>query len=157
MPINPNDFRQALGSFATGVSIATTFDKQTPVGITISSMNSLSLTPPLILFCLDKTAQCHETFIQAKTFSMHILASGQDNLARQFAGHTDERWQGISYTQSALNTPHIPNVLTIIDCSLTSCANGGDHTIVIGQVESMQTRIDLKPLLYYRGHYHEMK
>lgn len=148
-------FRSALGRFATGVTIITTqsHDGPQPVGLTISSFNSVSLEPPMVLWTLSKKAGSLIHFERATRYTIHVLSAQQLSLARQFAsGPQEERFKGVA-------TTHTPNGSVMLDdpecAAWFECYNvrqheAGDHVIFIGQVEHCQRSFH-QPLVYHAG------
>lgn len=156
MPIDDARFRQVLGRFASGVTVITTEYQGLLYGMTVSSFSSLSLDPPLILFCVDNRLTTHTALISAGKFVVNILAQSQEHLSRRFANRDIDKFHGVAYQMGALQLPVLDGALAVIECQLHSTAPGGDHTIIIGEVVEMHLR-DGVPLLYYRGGYHELK
>ncbi|MDZ4721065.1 MAG: flavin reductase family protein [Roseiflexaceae bacterium] len=156
MPIDDARFRQVLGRFASGVTVVTTEFEGQFYGMTVSSFSSLSLDPPLILFCVDNQLTTHAALLGAGKFVVNVLEQSQEHLSRRFAKRDIEKFQGVAYQSGALDLPVLDGALAVIECRLYSTAPGGDHTIFIGEVLEMQIGDGL-PLLYYRGGYHELK
>lgn len=154
MDFNEQDFKHCVGSFATGVTIVTTLnDKGKPLGVTINSFASVSLHPPLVLFCLDKSSASFPYFFDAEHFVINILREDQEHLSRQFSlpGH---KWDGVDFFTDTTNCPILPNVLAYIECAQEIVYEGGDHIIFIGKALNLKyLSEDGKPLLYHRGKY----
>ena len=151
--IDPSQFRQLLGRFATGVTILTT--KTTdgrPLGMTANSLASVSLHPPLISVCVDREAEMHEVILQAPEFVVNVLASPQEALARRFSDKHEDRFDGIGYDLSPEGLILLAGALAHVVCERQATYPGGDHTIVLGRVIGGATS-DGRPLLYYRGGY----
>ncbi|NNG04793.1 MAG: flavin reductase family protein [Inquilinus sp.] len=145
-------FRDAVGRFATGVTIVTARDATgAPVGVTINSFTSLSLDPPLVLFCLDRRSRYLPAFRDGPGFVVHVLAVEQREWAMRFASR-GERWTGIEYCDWETGAPVIEDCLTALECRLEAVHEGGDHAILIGRVLRFATR-DGAPLTYHRGRY----
>ncbi|NLJ51830.1 MAG: flavin reductase family protein [Alcaligenaceae bacterium] len=149
------DFRQALGRFATGVAIVTATDLTTgkPVGLTVSSFNSVSLDPPLVLWCLRLASQNLDLFKNTSHYNIHILANDQIDLAMQFStAKVPDRFEGIDWELNKAGTP----LLSTKYCSaIFECANeqqhpAGDHLIMVGYVENCQHTNKL-PLVFHAG------
>jgi flavin reductase (DIM6/NTAB) family NADH-FMN oxidoreductase RutF len=156
MPIDDARFRQVLGHFASGVTVITTeYDGQL-YGMTVSSFASVSLTPPLVLFCVDKQIVTHDALIGAGHFVINILEKSQEHLSRRFANRDIDKFQGVAYRVGHLGLPVLDRALAAIECRLSTTYPGGDHTILVGEVLDTQIR-EGAPLLYYRGGYHELK
>lgn len=154
--ISPSDFRQALGAFATGVTIVTTRAGEIIHGLTANAFCSLSLVPPLVLVCVDKKAQSHNLIIAGGCFAINILTAQQKNLSERFAqNHLDgkERFAGVSYAQALTGAPILEHVLSWLDCKLVATHEGGDHTIFVGEVVALGMGEEQAPLLYFRSEY----
>ncbi len=156
MPIDGARFRQVLGHFASGVTVITTAHEGQNSGMTVSSFTSLSLDPPLILFCVDQRLATHEALLGAGKFVVNVLASDQEHLSRQFASRDQDKFKGVAHYSGVLGIPVLEGTIAAIECSLHTTYPGGDHTILVGEVMATQIR-DGEPLLYYRGGYREMK
>ena len=160
MTIEPADFdaayfRSALGRFATGVTVITTAspDTQTPVGLTISSFNSVSLNPPMILWTLSRTAASLDAFIHSERYVVHVLAAQQLDLARRFAtGPQADRFAGQTLAQAPGGTLMLDDqrCAAWFECYNHSRHQAGDHIIFIGQVERCHRRF-VQPLVYHAG------
>lgn len=155
---DPREFRQVMGSFATGVTIATTaLPDGTRAGLTVNSFTSVSLDPPLVLFCLDKRALSHPVFKKASGYAISVLTREQEPVARAFAvpGQGPERWTHGSYTTGESGSPLLDGALATIDCSLYAQHDGGDHIILVGRVLTL-SRAEGQPLLYWSSGYRHM-
>ncbi|MGH7525131.1 MAG: flavin reductase family protein [Gemmatimonadales bacterium] len=142
-----------LGRFATGVTIITVNGpERRPLGMTASSLASVSLQPPLVSVCVDHTAELHDVILAAPEFVLNILESRQEMLSRRFADPHEDRFDGIGYHRSAEGLVLLDGALAHIECERYTTYPGGDHTIVLGRVTGGATG-DGRPLLYYRGGY----
>ena len=151
--IDPSQFRQLLGRFATGVTILTTTTVQgQPLGMTANSLSSVSLHPPLISVCVDREAEMHDIILEATEFVVNVLASPQEALARRFSDKHEDRFDGIGYHLSPDGLVLLGGALAHIECQRYADYPGGDHTIVVGRVIGGSTSKG-RPLLYYRGGY----
>jgi 3-hydroxy-9,10-secoandrosta-1,3,5(10)-triene-9,17-dione monooxygenase reductase component len=150
------DFRNALGSFATGVTIITALGKNgKKVGMTANSFNSVSLTPPLILWSIGKNTNCFDDFIAAEAFAVHILAEDQQDLSNRFATSDVDRFANLTCTEGLLGSPILPNYSACFECKTAQQYEGGDHIIITGEVVTFNDN-KLNPLLFYRGKYHSL-
>ena len=151
--IDPFQFRQLLGHFATGVTIltSTTADGQ-PLGMTANSLSSVSLSPPLVSVCVDREAEMHPVILRTSQFVVNVLASDQEALARRFSDKHEDRFEGVGYRLSPEGLILLDGALAHIVCEGEATYPGGDHTIVVGRVVGGATH-DGHPLLYYRGGY----
>jgi len=153
MSFDERSFRNALGCFATGVTVVTAADAEgRPVGVTVSAFSSLSLDPPLVLFCLDKSTGSLEAF-KSGGFAVHMLNENQRELSIGFASRKGDKFQGVDYTIGAGGVPLIQGCLARLECSLHELVEGGDHFIFIGKVEDLEYKTGGQPLLYFRGSY----
>ena len=157
MSVSPDEFRAVLGRFPSGVTVVTTKAADgTDHGMTVSAFCSVSLDPPLVLICIEKTASAHPALTAAKGFVVNILSAKQEQLARRFAIVDIDRFEGVGFTRSARGYAVLDDVLAVIECDRSSICDGGDHTIIMGEVEA--TRADSgTPLLYYRGGYAQLE
>jgi len=152
--VSKEEFRAALGRFASGVTVITTFDEKgnRPLGITVSAFSSVSLNPPLVLICIDKDAYLHDYIKTFGAFGVNVLSEGQDKLSNLFASREADKFKDISYTMSESNLPFIDGALVNMDCKIVYDYEGGDHTIFVGELMSVKT-VDANPLLYFHGGY----
>jgi flavin reductase (DIM6/NTAB) family NADH-FMN oxidoreductase RutF len=151
--IEPPLFRQLLGRFATGVTVLTTRTPAgEPVGMTASSVASVSLQPPLVLVSVDQRNDTHDSLAQASHFVLNVLGADQEALARRFAGLDAERFRDVSYRENPHGIAVLEGVVAHIDCEKQVAVPGGDHTVFFGLVVGGEST-DRRPLLYYRGGY----
>ncbi len=150
-----SDFRAALGMFATGVTIVTarTADGAL-VGLTANSFNSVSLSPPLVLWSLARAASSLEAFSTGSHYAVHILAAGQKSWAQQFASKVPDRWQGVDYQLSASGVPLLSGCAARFECFNRSRYEEGDHVIFVGEVERCTTQPGTTPLLFHGGKFY---
>ena len=149
-------FRDALSSFATGVTVVTCLDSQgKKAGITVNSFNSVSMEPPLILWSIGKSTNCFEDFIAAEAFAVHILAQDQQDLSNRFSTTGVDRFAGLECTEGLLGTPILPHYSTCFQCKMSQQYEGGDHIIMLGEVMEF-TDNQLQPLLFHRGNYNSL-
>ena len=157
MAIEPDEFRAVLGRFASGVTILTARDtKGLDHGMTVSAFCSVSLTPPLVLACIDRTTEMFEILGKAAHFGINILEEGQEALSRRFAELPSGRFDGIGYTRAESGVVLLDDALAQLDCRRVDRHDAGDHAIYVGEVEWASCRQD-RPLLYYRGGYAELE
>lgn len=148
---DPKTFRNALGQFATGVTIVTTRDASgNPVGVTANSFNSVSLDPPLVLWSLAKSARSMAAFEQAGHFAVHILASDQDHLSNLFASRVEDKFSGLDVGTDG--PPHIAGCSARLVCQTRHMYEGGDHVIMVGEVMDYESE-GKPPLLFHGGGY----
>jgi len=158
MSIDPREFRNTVGCFATGITVITTVDQAgRPVGFTANSFTSLSLDPPLVLFCLDRKVASFEAFVDARPFAVNILSSGQTDVSQRFATSGQEKWEGVEFESWQTGSPILRDCLANLECTIESIHEGGDHVIVIGRVVAIDRAENTSgALLYYRGRYAEV-
>lgn len=153
MPVNNEEFRGALGRFASSVSVVTSKCRDGELrAITVSAFSSLSLNPPLILICIDNRSSLIEHLTEGCSFAVNILGEDQEMLSRRFASKEPDRFAGIGYREGMSGSPLLDNALATLECKVVHNYAGGDHTIVVGEVEATNVT-DSKPLLYFRGGY----
>lgn len=151
------EFRRAMGRFPTGVTVMTGYTGDgTPVGVTVSAFTSLSLHPPMILFCLTVGTGSMEAFEPGKAFNVNILAVDQDKLSNQFAGPVEERFTGVAYEPGTLGAPVLPDTAATVECTVDQTFAGGDHYIIVGHVVHVTVADDKNPLVYCQSSYFEL-
>ena len=147
-------FRSALGLFATGVTIVTARAADaTPVGLTANSFNSVSLSPPLVLWSLRSNAGTMPAFARGSHYAIHILAADQLELAKRFATRDIDRFAGLTTTEGAGGVPLIDGCAAVFQCANRSQYEEGDHVIFVGEVEHCTHRLGAQPLIYHGGRY----
>ena len=155
--ISKDEFRHALGRFASGVTVITTKDASGHRhGITVSAFCSVSLAPPLILICIDKYTGSHHAFEENECFAVNILREDQQYYSDRFASHLDDKFDGIAFDENADGIPVLKNVLVNLECRRVNAHDNGDHTIFVGAVERA-TVTDGNPLVYSQGNYHQLR
>lgn len=155
--IGAQEFRSALSRFPSGVTVVTTRDREGRFhGITVSSFASLSLEPPLILVCIEKTTGSYDALQESEFFIVNILAEGQENLSNRFASSISDRFDGIDYRLGLGDVPVLENVLATLECRLSYAHEGGDHTIFVGLVEKSEVKNE-NPLVYWHGDYRKLE
>lgn len=154
--VTPDDFRRAMGQFATGVTVITSIaaDGQ-PAGTTASAVSSLSLDPPLVLVCFDRESLTLEAVRSHGAFVVNVLAAGQQHLSANFARRgLAAAWDGVRHRPGPTGSPRLHGVLAAVECTVEHHLPGGDHEIVVGRVREVEMgEADAAPLLYWRGSY----
>jgi len=150
MSIDDSQFKAALSHFASGVTIVTTEHDGKPYGMTVASFASLSLHPPLILVCIEKSVKTHDAIAASGKFGVSILKSDQADVSGRFASKADDKFAGIELVQASV--PLIAGALTTLECRVADRLPGGDHSIFVGEVVATATS-DGAPLVYFRGGY----
>lgn len=154
MGIEEAEFRRVLGHFATGVAVvAARADAGPPRGLTANAIASVSLDPPLVLVCVERDADAHDTIPAAESFAISILRADHEALARRFATYdTGTKFDGVVTTEAVTGAPVLEEALAWVDCRLWASYDGGDHTIYVGEVVDADAE-DGSPLTYFRGGY----
>jgi flavin reductase (DIM6/NTAB) family NADH-FMN oxidoreductase RutF len=151
--IDPRDFRNALGTFATGVTIITAMAADgKPYGVTCNSFASVSLNPPLVLWSLGMFSQGLNTFQNASHFTVNILGESQQELANKFAKSSGEKFAGVDWKPGLGNAPILADSVANFQCRAANRYYGGDHIIFLGAVEAYAYNRK-EPLLFARGGY----
>ena len=152
-PAHELDLRRSLGRFATGVTVVTCCAPDgRPCGITANSFSSVSLDPPLVLWNIAKVSNSLEAYLAAERFAVHVLTAGQQDIAEHFARTDHTRYNGIEHSVSEQNVPILPGVLARFDCRTREIHDGGDHHIIVGEVEA-HSASEGAPLLFFGGEY----
>ena len=150
------DFREALSRFASGVTIVTALDStERPRGFTASAFCSVSLQPPLVLVCLAATADCHSIFRPGVGYAIHILRADQEALALRFGQRRHDKFEGVDVGTAEDGLPALSSALVRLSCRLQALHEGGDHSILVGGVESVSIG-DGMPAVYYNRHFWSM-
>jgi len=146
--------RDALSSFATGVTVVTTTENNgaLPIGMTASSFNSVSMDPPLVLWSVTKSALSAEIFRTAQYYAIHVLASDQVSLSNRFATRGMDKFDTVDYQLDANHIPCLSGVVTRFDCAAWNVVEGGDHWIIIGKVIRVEKN-NKEPLVFSGGSY----
>ena len=159
MSVTPADFRKALGSFATGVTVITVDQDGEVHGMTANAFCSVSLDPVLVLVCVDHRARTHAHLHSRKRFGINVLRSDQQAISEYYArsveNHQHAEAAGASFERTAHGTPVLGGGLAYLECRLHSTQSAGDHTIFIAEVEDVVVR-EGEPLLFFRGRYRKM-
>jgi len=156
--MNPTDFRKICGQFATGVTVLTTTSNGEAHGITVNSFTSVSLDPPLILFCIDKKAGFNTPLTSEKSLAINILSEEQQEISNRFANPlmtSEERFSGLQLLSDHAYPVFNENI-GVLMAQLQQTHNGGDHWIYIAKVIEGQSFAG-NPLLYYSGSYSSVK
>lgn len=152
--VDSQSFRDALGRFATGVSVVTGLSIDGgSVGVTVSSFSSLSLEPPLILFCLGLNTASLDAYASHGVVAVNILAEAQETLAETFAARGDNKFANVSHRKGDNGCELLDGCLVSLECDVMSTYVGGDHLIIVGRVTRIHSREDSPPLLRYLGRY----
>ena len=148
------DFRAALGMFATGVTIITARGVDgAPVGLTANSFNSVSMTPPLVLWSLARSAGSMPAFERGSHYAVNILGADQHELAQRFASKSVDRFKDLPFRAGAGGAPILEGAVAVFECFNRSRYEEGDHVIFVGEVERCAWRAGATPLIYQGGRY----
>lgn len=151
--IDLDEFRRALGCFATGVAVVTTLDASGErAGMTVSSFNSVSMDPPLVLWSIADDAMSYDTFMNAKYFAVNLLTSGQQELSARFASKGADKFEGLDCREGLHGSPILPEYAACFECRTEHRYEGGDHKIIVGRVLRLEDT-DADPLIFYHGHF----
>jgi len=153
-------YRKVCGHFATGVTIITASDASEPVGVpvgmAVNSFTSVSIDPPLVLFCAGKTSATWPRIRSAGAFTVNVLAADQEELSWAFASKDGDRFGGVGYRVGTTGSPILADVLAFIDCRIDAVHDAGDHELVVGRVVEMDVLRETGPLLFFRGGYADL-
>lgn len=145
-------YRSVLGHFPTGVAVVTAMDGADPVGMTVQSLCSLSLEPPLILLCPARTSTSWPRIEASHRLCVNLLSQDAEHLAKQFAKSGSNKFEGVTWARSqTTGSPVLLGGLAWIDCEIEQTHPGGDHLIVICQVLALGAHTDLKPLIFFKS------
>jgi flavin reductase (DIM6/NTAB) family NADH-FMN oxidoreductase RutF len=154
--LDKQQFRRICGKFASGITIATLLDPGgAPHGMTANSFTSVSLTPPLVLVCVDHRARILEYFRASAHFGVNILGASQRPISDRFAGSGYDRFEGVEWFPGQTGVPLLPEVLATIECARVNVVTAGDHDIVIGEVLHANCQ-DGDPLVFYCSQYRSL-
>ncbi|PYB84362.1 MULTISPECIES: flavin reductase family protein [Pseudomonas] len=155
LPIEPSSFREALGHYASGITVITSHTDDEPIGFTCQSFYSVSMNPPLVSFSVMASSASYPRIRQAGRFAVNILAGEQVEISNQFARRGTDKWHQVQWQPSPLGNPIITGSLHWIDCEIHAEHAAGDHLIVIGEVKALnlQQTTSSQPLLYFKGQY----
>ena len=151
--VDPKLFRQALGQFPTGVCVVTAAAEGEPLGMTMSSFNSLSLDPPLVLFSVDRRAASLPMWEQATNCAIHVLAENQKDISNRFAKPLSNKWEGMRVARDGARAPALSGVGAVFHCDVWAKHDGGDHRLFIAEVKQFGSSLDRKPLVFCKGRY----
>ena len=152
-PLDGSHFRTVLGHFCTGLTVITSVDEGEPVGFTCQSFSSLSLEPPLVVFCPGKSSTSWPRIMRSGRFCANVLASDQEDVCRTFATAGIDKFATVAWASSAAGSPLLDGALAWIEGTIVSETDGGDHLVVVGRVLDFAVSRDADPLLFYRGQY----
>ncbi|HEX9982496.1 MAG TPA: flavin reductase family protein [Thermoanaerobaculia bacterium] len=152
MPIDDAQFKLAMSHFASGVTVVTTEHDGNLYGMTVASFASLSLHPPLVLVCIEKSVKTHDAIVAARKFGVSILGANQTDVSNRFASKAENKCDGLTMDRGELGVPLVAGAVCTLECRLHEQLPGGDHTIFVGEVVGSATA-EGQPLLYWRSSY----
>lgn len=154
MSLNPREFRDAVGSFATGVCVITANPQGVePFGMTVNSFASVSLDPALVLWSIQNDSDCFEAFEQAERFTVNVLAEDQRDISNQYAKKNQHDLSKAHYRLGKTATPVLRGAVSSLECEVWARYPGGDHTIIVGKVLEMSYNRNEEPLVFHAGQY----
>jgi 4-hydroxyphenylacetate 3-hydroxylase, reductase component len=163
MAMDSRAFRDALGCFPTGVAVVTAAPAANValtkkfagphIGITVNSFTSVSLEPPLLLWCMDRRSQRHDIFVRAPGFTVSILGTDHKEVSSRLARPGEHALDGIALLETKLGPPALADSLAVFECALEKSWEAGDHTILLGRVLRFSKPAVSAPLVYFRGKY----
>jgi flavin reductase (DIM6/NTAB) family NADH-FMN oxidoreductase RutF len=154
---DPRTLRDALGCFATGVTVVTCVDEHgRPAGLTVNSFTSVSLDPPLLLVCIHKLAGSADALTGAPNFAINVLQTGQQPASITFSTRIENRFGTTPWSCGEAGAPILKDSLGVFECERFAVYDGGDHHILVGQVVKASFDASLDPLLYFRGRYRRL-
>jgi flavin reductase (DIM6/NTAB) family NADH-FMN oxidoreductase RutF len=156
MAIEAQELRRVMGHFATGVTVITTKDKEgAPQGLTANAFMSLSLDPPLAIVSVDKKATCYGCFEVGNGYAVNFLAEDQEEISKRFATKGVDKFVDLKWQAGSNGAALIDGALGSVECKITQCHDGGDHTIVVGEILNVAANGD-RPLLFFKGKYQRL-
>lgn len=156
--IQSDDWRAAMGAFPSGVTIVTTWDGDQPRGSTVSAFTSVSLDPPLLLICMDKSNPLHDPLLEAGVFGVHIMGAEHGDLAMRFAvPPVETRFDDLEHDRHGEGAPHIKAAPLFLDCVTEQVFEAGTHHVLIGRGRKIISVPSFEPLLYHKGSFPEIK
>jgi flavin reductase (DIM6/NTAB) family NADH-FMN oxidoreductase RutF len=154
---DPRTLRDALGCFATGVTVVTCLDGEgNPAGLTVNSFTSVSLDPPLLLVCVHKQAASAAALVGASHFAVNVLQTGQQPASIRFSTRRDDRFGETPWSCGEAGAPILKDSLGVFECERFAAYDGGDHHILVGEVVKASFDAALDPLLFFRGKYRRL-
>jgi flavin reductase (DIM6/NTAB) family NADH-FMN oxidoreductase RutF len=154
--LTPDEFREVISHFATGVTIVTAVHEARPFGTTASAVTSLSLEPPMLLICMNKESETGRAVAASERFAVNILGEGQEDLAQRFARKGGDKFDSVPLIDGQWGEPLIEDALATLECRVVEQTVGGTHVVFFGEVEAASSRGGA-PLAYYRGQFGKLQ
>ena len=157
MPIGPDQFKNSLASWPSGVTVLTSSSGDQIHGMTVSDFSGASLSPPLVIVCCEIGSITTGLIAQGRCFAVNVLAADQQEVSIRFASKKFEhvRFESLAYRRGETGAPLLEGAVVNLDCSLVSTYEAGDHVIYVGQIESAEVH-DREPLIYWKGGYRKI-
>lgn len=149
----PAAMRRSMGAFASGVTVVTALDDEEPVGFACQSFASLSLEPPLVLFCAGREGRSWARVRRAGMFCVNVLGEDQVDVCGRFGSRDGKRFEGLSWERSSFGAPVLPGAVLRVHCVLETVHPGGDHDIAVGRVLGLELQAEGRPLVFHRGRF----
>lgn len=149
----PLEMRRAMSTFASGVTVVTGHDEDGPIGFACQSFASVSLEPPLVLFCADHGGRAWPRIRPTGRFCVNVLSEEQVDVCGAFGSSRGRKFEAVAWEQSAWGTPALADVLCRVHCEVETVHVAGDHDVVIGRVVQLELPVDDVPLIFYRGRF----
>lgn len=159
MSFDERRFRDALGAFPTGVAVVTGISRAGErLGMTVSSFNSVSTAPPLVLFSVARRAHSFPAWMEIERYAINILAQSQETVSNRFARPLGDKWSDMVVINGETDVPLLPNALASFECEAHARFDGGDHVIFVGHVIALRTtpHKQAQPLIFYGGRYRRL-
>jgi flavin reductase (DIM6/NTAB) family NADH-FMN oxidoreductase RutF len=153
MTFDTRAFRGALGCFPTGVAVVTATTEAAPMGITVNSFTSVSLDPPLVLWCLDRKSDRYRVFTKATGYTISVLGTEHQDVSSRLAKQGEHKLDGVGLIHTELGPPALADALAIFECAREAVHEGGDHAILIGRVLRFHRHDAGAPLVFFKGKY----
>jgi len=151
--VDPLAFRKALGQFPTGVCVVTSTVDGERIGMTMSSFNSVSLDPPLVLFSIDRHAASLPLWQKANSYAINILSENQKDISSRFAKPRSHKWEAVQLASQGTGAPVLPGVAAVFECVPSAKHEAGDHMLFVAEVKRFAAFADRKPLVFSQGNY----
>ncbi|MDQ3986492.1 MAG: flavin reductase family protein [Actinomycetota bacterium] len=155
MAVAPEEYRQALRKFASGITVVTVASNERFHGMTASSFAAVSLQPPLILVCLEKSSTTRSFVLESRTFAVNFLSDFQESLARTFSQSGEKPFGELKYRLGRTGAPLLEGAIAWIECSVNDVLEAGDHDVFIGEILAADQR-EGAPLVYFDRAYRSL-
>lgn len=155
--IDPAQFRRVMATYPTGITVLTATHQGQPVGMSANSFTSVSLDPPLVLFCAAYSSSTWPQIEAAGHFVVNVMPATAEDLAAQFASKGIDRFEGIDFATGVSGGPVLAAARSYLECEIDAIHEAGDHAVVIGRVVAMGERDEQPPLIFYRSEYRRLE